>query len=219
MYFCSLDRHIMKFLRAFIVLFVFLAGLIIANYVYVDYYAQKNVYHQADKIPFSRVGMILGTSKYTRDKKPNLFYNFRLDAAEKLFKAGKIRFLLISGDNSSRYYNEPVTIKKDLIKRGIPGEKIFLDYAGFRTYDSMLRAHEVFGLDTLTVISQDFHVRRAIYIGKHKGMHINGFAAKTPGGISRIKIIAREMLARILVQWDILTHRKPKFLGDKIKIE
>ena len=207
-----------KFLRilrkSFFGLFVFL----IINYFYIHFNTTRYVYDNLQEVPKTKVGMVLGTSKYTVKKSHNLFYKYRLHAAEDLYKNGKIDYILISGDNSTKYYNEPETMKKDLIKSGIPADKIVLDYAGFRTYDSVLRAKKVFGLDTLLVISQDFHIRRAIFIGRKNNMEIIGYKAKSPGGKSRFKILLREMFARALAVWDVLTGKQPKYLGEKIKI-
>ncbi len=191
---------------------------LLANYFFIHFYSGRYIYKDLSEVPHVKVGMVLGTAKYTTKKSHNLFYKYRLQAAEDLYKNGKIDYILISGDNSTKYYNEPETMKKDLIKNGIPADKIVLDYAGFRTYDSVLRAKKVFGLDTLLVISQDFHIRRAIFIGRKNNMEITGYKAKSPGGKSRLKILVREMFARALAVWDVLTGKHPKYLGEKIKI-
>ncbi len=190
----------------------------VVHYYYVQFYSAKDIYEDVDQIPYRKVGLLLGTSKYVNKKRLNAYYTQRLRAAEELYKAGKIRYVLISGDNSSRYYNEPATMKRDLIKRGIPAGRIFLDYAGFRTYDSMYRARDIFGLDSLTVISQDFHLRRAIYIGKKIGMHPVGYVAKMPRVPSAMRMYLREVLARLKATYDIWINKKPKFLGEKITI-
>ena len=128
---------------------------------------EDKTYSNINTIPPNRVGLVLGTSNRISNGSSNPYYTYRIDATVALFKAGKIKFILVSGDNGSIYYNEPNTIKKDLIKAGIPEEVIFLDYAGFRTLDSMVRAKFIFGLDNVTVISQKFHNERAIYIAEH----------------------------------------------------
>ncbi len=106
--------------------------------------------------------------------KPKLAHN-RITATISLFKAGKIDYVLVSGDNGTPYYNEPIVFKKDLVKGGIPEECIFLDFAGFRTLDSMVRAKVIFGLDQVTVISQKFHNKRAIYLAEKKGLKAIGY--------------------------------------------
>ena len=132
---------------------------------------------------------------------------------------GKIEYILVSGDNATLYYNEPYTIKKDLIKAGIPEEKIFLDYAGFRTLDSMVRAKYVFGLDSVTVISQKFHNERAIFLAERKGLHAIGFNAEDITGSDGIKVRLREYFARVKVFIDLTFNTQPKFYGKKIEIK
>ena len=124
----------------------------------------------------------------------------------------------MSGDNSSKYYNEPKKIKNDLIARGIPASKITLDYAGFRTLDSVARAIKVFQLNEFTIISQRFHNQRAIYLAEHFGAKAIGFNSKTVSNRYGFKVYLRERLARVKVFIDILFKVKPKFLGEPISI-
>ncbi len=196
-----------------------MAGFVLANYYQIEYAVSEWIYRRPGRIPPARVGLVLGTAKYVRNGRLNLYYKHRLEAAERLFRSGKVQYLLLSGDNSTKHYNEPAVMRKDLIRAGIPKERIFLDYAGFRTFDSMLRAKEIFGLDTLIVISQNFHVRRAVYIGRRYGMHPYGLAVEGASRSSDFKMFLRELLARIRVKIDILSGNKPKFLGKKIRIE
>jgi len=191
--------------------------LVAANYFYVEYYAAPYV-HDPDEAPPYRVALLLGTAKYTRGKKANPFYEYRIHTALNLWKNKKTRYFLISGDNSSKYYNEPLQMKKDLVAGGVPPDRIFLDYAGFSTYDSMVRAKEIFGLDSLLVISQDFHVKRAIFIGRHKGMTVEGVRTRNVSGHSHRRMLVREAGARLKATWDLLTGTRPKFLGEKIRI-
>jgi len=149
----------------------------------------------------------------------NPYYAHRIDATIALYKAGKIEFVLVSGDNGTIYYNEPTTIKKDLVEGGIPTDKIFLDYAGFRTLDSMVRAKFIFGLDSVTVISQQFHNERAIYIAEKKGLKAIGFNARGISGKQGTKVQFREYFARVKVFIDLLLNTQPRFYGDKIEIK
>lgn len=176
-------------------------------------------YSDINTVPTNRVGIILGTSNRTTDGSSNPYYTHRIDATVALYKANKIKFILVSGDNGTIYYNEPDTIKKDLIKAGIPEHFIFLDYAGFRTLDSMVRAKFVFGLDKVTVISQKFHNQRAIYIAEHKGLNAIGFNAEDLSTTQGMKVQLREYLARVKVFIDALLNTQPKFYGDPIEIK
>ncbi|MBM1106026.1 YdcF family protein [Aurantibacter crassamenti] len=181
--------------------------------------AYGKTYDEITVIPTNKVGLVLGTSKKLSSGDLNPYYEYRILATVQLFKANKIQFVLVSGDNGSRYYNEPTTFKKDLVKAGIPADKIFLDYAGFRTLDSMVRAKVVFGLDKVTVISQKFHNERAIYLAERKGLKAIGYNAKDVSGQNGLKVHVREYFARVKAFLDMLINTQPKFFGDKIEIK
>jgi len=179
---------------------------------------KKLCYNDINEIPKNKVGLLLGTSKYI-GKYLNYYYKYRIDAAVELYKNKKIDYILVSGDNSEKSYNEPKTFKIDLIKRGVPANRIYLDYAGFRTFDSVIRSKEVFGQQSITFISQRFHNERAIFIAKHNGINAIGYNAKDLHGKNGLKTRIRERFARIKAILDVFILRtKPKFLGEKIKI-
>jgi SanA protein len=159
------------------------------------------------------VALLLGTAR-THQGRPNQFYRGRIEAAAALFHSGKERGILVSGDNSTRYYNEPIAMRKDLIALGVPAEFITLDYAGFRTLDSMIRAKRVFGLDHFIVVSQRFHAERAVFLARHHGIDARGLAAADPDPSWVMRVRAREVLARVAAMLDLVTGRGPKFLGD-----
>ncbi len=208
-----------KLLKLFlIILGIPLLLLLVCNYT-INRAAEGKTFATSETIPKNRVGLVLGTSKKLTNGRPNLYYTYRINATIALFKAGKIDFVLVSGDNGTIYYNEPTTIQKDLIKGGIPTEKIFLDYAGFRTLDSMVRAKEVFGLDTITVISQKFHNERAIYLAEKKGLKAIGFNAQDISTQQGFKVQLREYFARVKVFIDLMFNTQPKFFGDTIEIK
>jgi len=200
--------------------FLFLAGLlsIFISDQMVERTALNKIYSSVDGIPHNKVGLLLGTSKKARSGNVNLYYKYRIQAAVRLFKAGKVDYILVSGDNSTRYYDEPTTIKKDLITAGIPAERIYLDYAGFRTLDSVVRSKEIFGQSNITVISQQFHNERAIYIAERKGIKAVGFNAQDVNVNYGFKTKIRERFARVKMMMDLMVGKKPKFLGEKIVI-
>ncbi|MFT4832834.1 MAG: SanA protein [Psychroserpens sp.] len=185
----------------------------------IQFFTSGKTFYTLKNIPKNKVGLILGTSNRLISGKPNPYYHNRISATVRLYNAGKIEYILVSGDNATLYYNEPYTIKKDLIKAGIPEEKIFLDYAGFRTLDSMVRAKYVFGLDSVTVISQKFHNERAIFLAERKGLHAIGFNAEDITGSDGIKVQLREYFARVKVFIDLTFNTQPKFYGKKIEIK
>ncbi|WP_047246339.1 SanA/YdcF family protein [Maribacter thermophilus] len=195
-----------------------LLALIICNYI-INSFGEGKTYSSVQEVPKNKVGLILGTAKKLKGGAPNPYYANRITATIALYKAGKIDYVLVSGDNGSIYYNEPTTIKNDLVDQGIPSEKIFLDYAGFRTLDSMVRAKEVFGLNELTVISQKFHNERAIYLAYKNDLKAIGFNAEDISLESGLKVQFREYFARVKVFIDLILKTRPKFIGDKIKIE
>lgn len=208
-----------KIIQLLIVLLsLILISLIICNAV-INSFATDKTYNSVDNIPYNKVGMILGTAKSIKGGGSNPYYENRINAIVALFKADKIDYILVSGDNGSIYYNEPTTIKNDLVDAGIPSEKIFLDYAGFRTLDSMVRAKEVFGLNEVTVVSQKFHNERAIYLAHKNDLNAIGFNAEDISLESGLKVQFREYFARVKVFIDLVLKTRPKFSGDKIKIE
>lgn len=180
---------------------------------------KDKIYSDTSKIKKNKVGLVLGTSKTLKDGRINLYFKYRIDAAVSLYKSNKISFILISGDNGNKAYDEPTDFKNELIKHGIPANKIFLDYAGFRTLDSVIRAKEIFGQNSITIISQRFHNERAIYIAEKNGISAVGYNAKDIKGKAGLKVKIREYFARTKVFFDILFGIEPKFLGDKIIIE
>ncbi|WP_299007738.1 ElyC/SanA/YdcF family protein [uncultured Tenacibaculum sp.] len=181
--------------------------------------AEEKLFNTTETIPKNKVGLLLGTVKYLSDGRVNLYYQFRLNAAVELYKAKKIDFILVSGDNGSEGYDEPTDFKNDLIKAGIPEDKIYLDYAGFRTLDSVVRIKEIFGQTSVTIISQQFHNERALYLAYHFEIDAIAFNAKGVSGKKAIKVQLREYLARVKVFVDIFFNIKPKFLGEPIEIK
>ena len=180
--------------------------------------AKNKLYTDLQNIPYNRVGLLLGTSKSGRFGHDNLYYNYRIEAAANLVKNKKIKYLIISGDNSTKNYNEPETMRSDLIHAGIDSSIIYLDYAGFRTFDSIKRLKEIFGQGSVTVISQKFHNERAIYLASREGITAIGYNAKDVTTAHGFKTQRREKMARVKVFIDYLFGTKPKFLGDKINI-
>ena len=209
-----------KKLRIVILILIALPILVIVlSNLVIEQATRGKTYNEVVDIPENKVGLVLGTARRLVEGGLNPYYTHRIQATVELFKAGKIKFVLVSGDNGSIYYNEPTTIKKDLVSAGIPEERIFLDYAGFRTLDSMVRAKVVFGLDSVTVISQDFHNKRAIYLAEKKGLAAIGFNAADVSGNPGLKVHVREYLARVKVFVDLLMNVQPRYYGNRIEIQ
>lgn len=207
-----------KLLRIIIVIALLCTITIIVCNRKVKGYADSKTYAEVMAIPHNDVGLLLGTSPKLKNGNNNLYFDYRILAAAELYKAGKIRYILISGDNRKKDYNEPEEMKKALMQKGVPEGAIYLDYAGFRTLDSVVRAHEVFGQSRLTVISQRFHNERAIYLAGKNGIDAIGYNAKDVNAYAGIKTNARELLARVKMFIDLAIDKQPHFLGEKIVI-
>jgi SanA protein len=202
---------------SFAVLIVMIVMLFIVN-KWVVISTEKQLYSDVNSIPHNKVGLVLGTSKHLGGGFVNYYYQYRIDAAVALYKAGKIDFVLVSGDNGTKSYDEPTTMQDDLVAAGIPKEKIFMDYAGFRTLDSILRCKNVFGEDNVTIISQPFHNQRAVFIANHKDVHAIAFNAKDVNKNAGFKTLLREKFARVKMLLDLAFNKQAKFYGEKIVI-
>lgn len=193
-------------------------GLVISNRI-IENDTQAFNSSDINAITPKKIGLLLGTTKNLDNGQKNLYFYYRIDAAEALYKAGKIKYIIASGDHSKSYYNEPEDMKEELISRGIPAEHIFLDYAGFRTLDSVIRANAIFGQKDFIVISQKFHNERAVYLAQKNGLTAFGFNAKDVNKQAGLKTNIRECFARIKVFLDLILNVEPKFYGEKINIE
>ncbi|AZA48163.1 hypothetical protein EG346_08120 [Chryseobacterium carnipullorum] len=174
-------------------------------------------YRIAD-VPETKVALLLGTGKTLSNGMPNAYFYNRIQAAIDLYKSGKIKYILVSGDNSSKDYNEPEDMQLTLMKYGIPKERIVMDHAGFRTLDSVVRAKDIFGQTKLVIISQKFHNERAVFLARKNGMEAFGYNANDVNKYAGLKTNLREYLAKTKVYWDLLFGVQPKFGGEKILI-
>jgi SanA protein len=207
-----------KILRPFlIILLLFILITAWANYK-IEKETRAFVTDKIDKLPACKTALLLGTSKILKHQQVNEYFYRRINATVNLYMSGKIKYIIVSGDNSTDSYNEPADMKKDLMKCGIPDSAIYLDYAGFRTFDSVVRAKEIFGQDTIIMISQEFHNQRAVFIAQKIGMVAYGYNAEDVDNSTGLKTRFREFFARLKVFIDIYTNAQPKFLGEKIKI-
>ena len=211
-----------------ITLILFIGLLFIVSTIMLCHYivvcnANGKIYTKIEDIPASDIGLLLGTPPQTRyGGMSNSFFNYRIDAAEALYKAGKIGYLLISGDdNSLNGLNEVQCMKDSLIIRGIPASVIFLDGKGLRTFDSVVRTSTLFGVKSFTVISQKFHNERAIYLAEHLNLDIEkvqAFNAKSPTSKLSLLTYLREYLARVKMFIDIFFKDEIEVLDEKIDL-
>ncbi len=213
----------MKYIKSLLFLIILAVlgyGVIVYNNNHISKISEKYIYSDISKIPSKKVALVLGTAKYLGNNHINYYYKYRLDAVYKLYKTGKIKYILISGDNSTKRYDEPTSMRDDLIKMGVNPKDIALDYAGFRTLDSIVRAKNIFGLDDYIIVSQKFHLQRAIYLALAKKQKVIGFEAKSlENTLWKKRMEYRELLARVKAFLDLyVLHTKPKFLGKKERV-
>jgi vancomycin permeability regulator SanA len=161
--------------------------------------------------------MVLGARVY-RNGTPSPVLRDRLDYGYELYKQGKANKILVSGDHGQIEYNEAIAMKEYLLNKNIPGEDIFMDHAGFNTYDSMYRAKAIFCIDSLLISTQDFHIYRSVYIARKLGLDAYGYPCEDKPAYKMGALYRRESLARVKAFWDTLVKRKPKYLGDTIPI-
>jgi SanA protein len=205
-------RWSMWFGLTFFILLLSISGVM-------EFAVRKFVQQDIQALPHTRVAVVPGTAKYLSSGYLNPYFSFRIEAAAELYHSGKVEYLLVSGDNSRVEYNEPEAMRLSLIEAGVPSEAIILDYAGFDTYDSMIRAKEVFGQNEFIVVSQDFQNVRAVFIARSFGIQAWGYNAKEVTYRSGLLTKSRELLARLKAVLEILLGVKPTFLGEKILID
>ncbi|MBA3663646.1 MAG: YdcF family protein [Bacteroidetes bacterium] len=196
---------------------VFIFGIIC--FYWIENSNAQNLYDEIEKIPACRTALVLGTSAHLGNGSDNLYFSYRMDAAAKLYAAKKVKKFILSGDNRVDDYNEPKDMKKALLKLGIPDSCIVLDYAGLRTFDSMIRCREIFGQDSVIVVSQKFHNARSLFIADKIGLTAFGFNAQKVVNQKTWRMNIREFFSRIKCVLDLyLFNTKPKHLGEKIPV-
>ncbi len=175
------------------------------------------IYASSATVPSEPVAMILGAS-VSSDGALSPVVRERADTAVALYHTHKVEKILVTGDDGSLAYNEVYPIGKYLLFAGVPQSDIFLDYAGFDTYSSMYRARSVFGVTSLIIVSQRFHLPRALYISRSLGLTAYGVDASRVGDSYAYNFL-REVPASSKALWDILSHRVPKYLGTQFPIK
>lgn len=212
-----MNRRVLLFRSLLILSFLLCCGVGVLHR-YVTMYARDYTYAQLSAVPANSVGLVLGTSPRLVSGKDNPYFISRMHAAAALFHSGKVKTLLVSGDNGSLYYNEPLAMKRALIALGVPASAIVLDHAGFRTLDSVIRCHKVFGQQRFTVISQAFQAERAVFIARQQGLDVVSYnAPEVSYGSTQLQV--REAFARTRAFLDLFVWAgKPRFLGAPIPL-
>lgn len=193
------------------------AFLVVTN-VWIMWETADAIHTELSDVEPAAVALVLGTSKSKTGGGPNVFFTTRMQAAADLYHAGKVKHLILSGDNETRYYNEPADMLNALLKLGVPRSDMTLDYAGFRTLDSVVRSKEVFGQKKIVIVTQQFHAYRALFISDFYDIEAVSFAAADAEGMS--SVLSREWLARPKAVLDLyLLNETPRFLGEKEVID
>ena len=209
-------KVIFKFFRFIFFGFLIVLFIVIITNVWVVQSTASSVFDSIEDIPEGRVGLVLGTSHKLMDGTPNPFFEQRIAAAAKLYEQNKVRHIIVSGDNRTKYYNEPHEMQKALIRKGVPSKSITLDYAGLRTLDSVVRSKEIFDQEQLIIITQPFHVYRAIFISNYYGIDALALLIEEPNISFSLRVRVREYIARTLAVFDLyLFKTAPRHLGDK----
>ncbi|MCB9232496.1 MAG: YdcF family protein [Bacteroidia bacterium] len=210
-------KRLIKILKFSVYAGLFAGMLLLLTNMWVNARSNRFIYEDPAKVPANRVAMVLGTSAHTANGFQNLFFKYRMEAAAELYHQGKVKKIIVSGDNGDKSYDEPNAMRDALVKLGVPFRAVVLDYAGFRTLDSVVRTRDIFGQDEFVIISQKFHLQRAIFIARSKGMTVSGFRAKDPALRStRMKVQVREFFARAKAVLDCyILGTQPRFLGEK----
>jgi len=179
------------------------------------------IFTEVDAIPQNDVALVLGTGKYLRGSgKINPHFRKRIEAADALYHAGKVKHLLLSGDNHIAGYDEPTDMQESLLALNVPQSAMTLDYAGFRTLDSVVRARKIFGQSQVTIVTDDFHVARAIFLARHEGLDAVAFTSAKVSTLFSARTRIREVGARVKAALDVyVLHTQPHFLGEPIEIQ
>lgn len=199
---------------------VVLAIALLSANIWVVRSTSDKVYASLQDVPANDVAVVLGTSNKLTSGAPNPFFESRIAAAASLYMDGKVRHFILSGDNRTRYYNEPLEMKKALMKSGIPDSVITLDYAGLRTLDTIVRCKEIFGQEKITIITQPFHCYRALFISHYYEMDAVALMADEPTLEQGAKVYFREYFARAKAVLDLyILKTEPRHLGEKEPVQ
>lgn len=178
--------------------------------------AKSRCYESLELVPSRDVAVVLGTSPRLSSGSSNPFFESRMDAAAELYKRGKVRHILVSGDNRRKDYDEPTAMRDALVKRGIPEQAVSMDFAGLRTLDTVERARAVFGLSEALIVTDDFHLARSLFLAKAKGLDAVGVCGVRVRWSWSKKTRCREVVSRTLAWLDVyVLGTKPRHYGPR----
>ena len=196
---------------------VLLAVALPAAWVYLD--GQRGIYDDPDRVPAAPVAIVFGAG-LSPDGSPSPMLADRVDAAVRLYRDGKVRRLLMTGDNSTAGYNEVAAMKQRAVDQGVPPSLVNLDYAGFRTYDSCYRARAIFGVEKAILVTQRYHLPRALFLARSFGIEAVGLAAGLDYYSNQEYYNLREFAALSVAWYQVNVVRpQPRYLGEPVDLE
>jgi len=182
-----------------------------------DRAAEAKSFSDVARTPAAEVALVLGTAPIGPEGGPNRYFVYRLDAAAALYKAGKARYFIVSGTREGRF-DEPTAMRDGLIERGVPAEAIYRDFGGDRTLDSIVRARRIYGQTRLIIVSQRFHLARALFLALHEGIEAWGFEARDVDQAYSILTELRRYPSAMRAYWDVWTGMKSEQTGKPVRI-
>ncbi len=191
--------------------------LVLAINRHIDSYSEQFIYTEIEEIPNAQVVIIPGARVLSGGRLSDILLD-RAKTAVNLYRSGKVDKILISGDHGRKEYDEVNAVKDYLLENGIKGEDIFMDHAGFDTYDTLYRAAKIFEVNNAIIATQKFHLPRAVYIGRRLDIELYGLSADLQPYVMENYNLRREKLAKVKAFFNILLKSEPKFLGEKIPI-
>lgn len=215
-YFESIKKSIRRNRKKILILSIIVVALFLGINYFVKYTSNKKCYKNLSNVPPCEVGIVLGAG--VRGNSPSKYLVDRLNATISLYKNNKVQKLLLTGDNGRKDYDELIVMKQYCYKNGVDTARIYLDYAGFDTYSSLYRAKQIFKVEKAIIISQNYHIDRAVFIGNRLGIDSYGFAADNATYNNYQKNVIREYMAVVKSVFDVIIKRKPKYLGETVDI-
>jgi SanA protein len=205
-------------ITALVSLVVLVVGAMVAAWWWLDSASEPFAADRPETAQTAEVALVLGAAPFLDDGRPNRFFEHRLDAAADLHRAGKVKFLLVSGDSVHPSYDETTAMKRGLVKRGVPAELVYRDPAGVRTLDSVLRARDLYGMRRMVIVSQDFHVRRAVWLAREHGIEAFGLDAQGVSPFDALDSWARQFPSALKAVLDIWTGSVARYRGKPVRI-
>ena len=213
----GVKKKFKKYFKKVILICVIGAGIIFVVNWYILKSTKSQIFYEQDKLSEKQTALLLGARVYSDGRLSHIMQD-RAETAIEIYKMGKVDKILISGDHGTSEYDEVNTIKDYLLKKGVKSEDVFTDHAGFDTYDSVYRARDIFEVDSMIIVTQKFHLPRAVYIANSLGVESVGIVADKRRYVDKERNMIRESISRVKALLNVIFKAQPKFLGEVISI-